>query len=494
MWSRVSYKLILVVAVVSLATIGVFSYLLTNTQHRSLISQIEHNANQISETIKSSTQHDMLLNRREPLHRMIDTFGEQDGIEQVRIFNKDGEIIYSAGGVDVGTMVDKRAEACYACHAADRPLARLPVNERTRVFSASEGFRKLGIINPIYNDPSCWQAACHAHTADQTVLGVLDITMSLEEVDRQLLANWGNVAIFAATAVLALSLIIWWFFESLVGKPVGRLVAATRKVASGDLSGQLDVKRRDELGHLAASFNDMTSKLHEQQQQLYQSDKLASLGRLAAGVAHEINNPLTGVLTYSSFLLKRASDPEVASDLETIVRETKRCRQIVKGLLDFSRQGQPKKTSVDLDETTRRALRIVNNRLALDGITVKTDIPPDLPKIKADANQMVQVLINLVVNAADAVGDQGGEISIRARPRSVHGTSEIEIRVTDTGCGIPPDDVGKVFEPFYTTKAQEGTGLGLAVVWGIVDKHGGRVDIESDVGSGTTVTIHLPIS
>ena len=350
MMARIGVKLILAVGAVSLATIGAFSYLLTNTQHHALISQVEHNANQISETIKSSTQHDMLLNRRERLHRMIDTFGTQEGIEQVRIFNKEGEIIYSSERSAIGHMVDKQAEACYACHAADRPLERLPVQQRTRIFGSRGETRALGIINPIYNEPSCWEADCHAHAASQKVLGVLDITMSLEEVDRQLIANWIQAALFALTAVVALSLILWRFFENLVGKPVGRLVRATQTVASGDLTGTVEVQRRDELGRLAESFNVMTRRLAETQQQLYQSDKLASLGRLAAGVAHEINNPLTGVLTYGSFLLNRAKDPETKEDLETIVRETKRCRQIVKGLLDFSRQVPSKKTSVDLTE------------------------------------------------------------------------------------------------------------------------------------------------
>ncbi len=493
MSTRVSSKLILAVAVVSIATIGVFSYLLTDAQHRAMITQVEHNANQISETIKSSTQQDMRLNRRDDLHRMIDTIGRQDGIEGVRIFNKEGEIIYSAEADVIGTLVDKRAEACYACHAADRPLERLPVAERTRVFRAGEDHRQLGIINPIYNDPSCWQAACHAHTADQTVLGVLDITMSLEDVDRQLVANWIKVALLAATAVLALSLIVWWWIESRVGKPVAHLVDATRKVASGDLGHEVHVHRQDELGRLADSFNEMTRTLAEQQQQLYQSDKLASVGRLAAGVAHEINNPLTGVLTYGSFLLNRTDDPEVKKDLETIVRETKRCRQIVKGLLDFSRQVRPKKTRVDLHEVIRRAITIVRNRLTLNDITVTVDVAKNLPEVHADRGQMAQVMINLLVNATDAIGREGGEITIQARPKTTGGITEVVLEVKDTGCGIPPEGLGKVFEPFYTTKSQEGTGLGLAIVWGIVNKHDGTVELASEVGRGTTVTVHLPV-
>jgi two-component system NtrC family sensor kinase len=303
-----------------------------------------------------------------------------------------------------------------------------------------------------------------------------------------------RVVLFALTAVVAISFIIWLFFEVLVGKPVKRLVEATNVVAGGDLTSKLDVKRNDELGHLANSFDGMTHKLAEVQQQLYQSDKLASLGRLAAGVAHEINNPLTGVLTYSSFLAKRVGDnPEMQEDLDTIVRETKRCRQIVKGLLDFSRQVPARKTNVDLDEVVTKSLGIVNNRLSFDNISVTKQIPDGLPPIRADLNQMLQVFINLFVNAADAIGQEGGEISVTADLREVDHRSEVEIRVADTGCGIPSEEVSKVFEPFYTTKHREGTGLGLAVVWGIVDKHGGRIDLVSEENVGTTVTLHFPV-
>jgi len=494
MMNRIGYKLILAIAVVSVTIIGAFSYLLTHSARRALIAQVEHNAHQLSETIKSGTKHDMLLNLPEGLRDAIDTMGRQEGIERVRIFNKDGEITYSSEPSAIGSLVDKRAEACYACHAADRPLERLPTTERTRIFEVREGQRSLGIINPIYNEPSCSEAACHAHAAEQKVLGVLDVTLSLAEVDREFAAGRRRVLLFTLTAVIAISFIIWLFIENLVGKPAGRLVEATQAVASGDLSTKLDVKRNDELGRLAKSFNTMTEKLAEMQGQVYQSDKLASVGRLAAGVAHEINNPLTGVLTYSSFLLKRVDgNPEAKEDLETIVRETKRCREIVKGLLDFSRQAPATKSYVDLREVVDRSLTIVANRLGSDHVTVEKRIDADLPRFRADPNQLTQVLINLLVNAVDAIGKGRGEIVLSARSLGSESGRKIEIKVSDTGCGIEPEEIGKVFEPFFTTKQHEGTGLGLAVVWGIVDEHGGTIDLESDVGVGTTVTLHLPL-
>lgn len=494
MKNKISYKLILAVGCVAVTTISVFSYIIIDSQRKELISQIEHSAHQLSETVKSSTKYDMLINQRESVHRIIDTIGEQDGIEKVRIFNKEGEIIFSSNKEETSSMVDKQAEACYACHVAYQPLERLPISERTRIFKGKDGVRNLGIINPIYNEPGCWQGDCHIHKANQKVLGVLDITMSLEEVDRQINANQIRMVIFALSAIAAISFILWFFVQRLVGKPVSQLVKATNIVAAGDLDYKIKVDKHDELGYLAKSFNEMIQKLSEAQRQLVQSDKLASLGRLSAGIAHEINNPLTGVLTYSSYLLKRASaNDELKKDLEIIVRETKRCREIVKGLLDFARQVPSIKTNIAINDVITQSLAIVDNQLSIKNISVKKYLKEDLPTIKADANQIQQVFINLFVNAADTIGNEGGEISITTTPEQDKGKNYIKIQVSDTGCGIPRENLTKIFEPFYTTKGQKGTGLGLAVVWGIIDKHDGTITVDSEVVKGTTFTIQLPV-
>lgn len=177
MSTRISHKLIAAVVGVTLAIIGVFAYLMLTAQRSQQLKELELSAQQLSETVKSSTKYDMLLNQRESVHRIINTIGAQPGIEKVRIFNKEGAIIFSTDTLDVGKWVDKKAEACYACHVADQPLERVPIAERTRVFQTETHPATLGIINPIYNEPSCWQAECHAHSAQQKVLGVLDITM-----------------------------------------------------------------------------------------------------------------------------------------------------------------------------------------------------------------------------------------------------------------------------------------------------------------------------
>jgi two-component system NtrC family sensor kinase len=495
MLNKISYKLILAVGGTTISIVTIFFYFIFESQHRTMIQLVEQNASQCSETIKSGTRYDMLLNQREHTYQIIEAISQEQAIEKIRIFNKLGEISYSTDKHEIHHMVDKKAESCFACHAEDAPLEKLSIPERTRIFASSNYQKSLGIINPIYNEPSCWQSDCHAHDKNQTVLGVLDVTMSLNEVERQIAANRRKILIFVISAIIAISLLLWILVHQLVGKPVEQLVKATRIVADGDLEYQIKKFKNDELGHLGQSFNDMTSKLVIAQRQLYQSDKLASLGRLTSGIAHEINNPLTGVLSYSSLLLKRDDfTAEVKEDLEVIVRETKRCREIVKRLLDFARQEPPKKTNVNINEVIGRAVSILTNQFNLKNISTQIRIADNLPALKADANQLQQVLINLLVNAADAINEKGGEIHVSVDNGKLNGRECVTIEVTDFGCGIPRENLTKIFDPFFTTKGQKGTGLGLAVVWGIVEKHDGKIEVQSEVGKGTTFTLRLPMN
>jgi two-component system NtrC family sensor kinase len=292
---------------------------------------------------------------------------------------------------------------------------------------------------------------------------------------------------------------IFFLVNRIVLKPVNAIVAATRKVADGDLHYTIALPQRDEIGMLAQSFNAMTQKLSEAQRQVYQSQKLAAVGQLAAGVAHEINNPLTGVLSYSSFLLKRAADkPEFKDDLDVIVRETQRCRGIVKGLLDFARPSPPEKHPSDINEIVERAIRIVHAQLAAHRVEVHKRLRADLPAVNADANQIQQIIVNLLLNANDAIGDTGGTVALTTDLRTNRDGaradgSAIEISVSDTGCGIPEAHLERLFEPFFSTKGRKGTGLGLAVAWGIVERHNGRIEVESAVGKGTTFRVLLPV-
>ncbi len=430
---------ILGVAVVTAAVIGVMSVLIIRTHRAALLAQLMRGADQVSETIGSSTYYDMLENRRESLHREITTIGRQQGIEKVRLFNATGTIMFSSDEGEIGHSLDKKAEACYACHAAGEPLRRLSTRERARVYRAADGHRVLGMIRPIHNEASCWNAACHVHSRNEAVLGVLDVDLSLAEADRQIAGDQRLFMLLAMLAIVASSLLLWLLNQRLILRPVAALIAGTRKVAEGDVHTTIPATAGHELGDLARAFNEMTRRLGEAQRQLTHAEKLASVGRLAAGVAHEINNPLTGVLTYASFLQKRLKDnPETAADLEVIVRETKRCREIVRGLLDFARQTPPRRQPTDLNAVVRSGVAVVMNQLAIDHVALDFQLAAGLRPVPADANQLQQVIVNLLLNAADAIGGGGGTIHLRTREIEVppRGHAVIRAAACPRGCDL----------------------------------------------------------
>ncbi|MBI5475461.1 MAG: HAMP domain-containing protein [Ignavibacteriales bacterium] len=618
-FQNIGFRLIFAVALTSLVIIGVFAYFNIKSQTGSLISEVERHANQLGETVIASTRFDMMLNQRDRIQETINSIGKQPQIRDVRIINKVGKIIYSSDSKNINKMVDKRAESCYACHSEDRPLEQISITERTRIFKEHpELNRILGIITPIYNENSCWQADCHAHPKNQKVLGVLDVSISLAEVDKTIVTREWEIVIFAIVAIIAVGLLIAFFVRRWVSNPVNDLLNATQQISQGNLNFAIKDLGKDEIGKLSSSFNNMTKKLAEARLQLFQSDKMASLGRLAAGVAHEINNPLTGVLTYSSFLLKRTkNNPELQEDLNIIVRETLRSREIVKSLLDFARQSVPRKSKANLNEIIDKAISVIQNQLSVKKIKIIKQSENNVPPITVDSNQIQQVFINLFVNASDSISESGGTITIETKQISlspfgvaqvknstcpkrhslmdnefkidglpslkvkiisggkegiihldpVYGkhrnlyqpeikidnetkflcavcntslvqqnkncpkcgapvlafevdgqgiyevcSSEntnwekwdfvdsaglkeyIEIKISDTGCGISKEDIPKIFEPFFTTKGQKGTGLGLAVIWGIIDNHNGTISVESEIDKGTTFTIRLPLS
>jgi two-component system NtrC family sensor kinase len=494
MRTRIGTRLILGAGLATALVIGGMAVAVLRTHTAQLLAERTRSADQLSETIKSSTHFDMLENRRDNVHRDIRAVGglHEQGIRKVRVFNKEGRIMFSSASEEIGTSLDPRGEACYACHAEGRPLERLEIQARARTFRAPDGTRVLGVINPIPNEASCSTAACHAHNAKQSLLGVLDVNVSLAEVDQEITRSRNVIMVSAILAILAGSSMLWWLNRRLVVRPVAALLAGTRRVSEGDLGTVIPVSGRHELSALARAFNEMTRNLADTQRQLAQADKLASVGRLAAGVAHEINNPLTGVLSYASLLRKRMEhDVPACEDLDVIVRETVRCRGIIRGLLDFARPTAPARKPMDLNEVVRRSVSVVMTQLTLNQVNLSLDLAADLPTVQADANQIQQVIVNLLLNAADAIGSEGGSISATTRAGSA---ASIEFLLEDSGRGIAAEDLPRIFEPFFTTKGNHGTGLGLAVSWGIVEAHGGSLEVQSEPGRGTRFTLRLPTS
>jgi two-component system NtrC family sensor kinase len=359
------------------------------------------------------------------------------------------------------------------------------------VYADASGQRRFQIIEPVYNEPACSTEGCHP--SGQAVLGVMGLTVPLSRIDAQLAEHRARIWASSLVAIVLVCAVVLFMLRRLVSRRIRGLVEGTRLVASGKLEHRIADLGNDELGALAASFNRMTETLQETRGQLLQSERLASLGRLSAGIAHEINNPLTGVLLCGSTVLDDlpADDPR-REHLQVVVQETTRCRDIIRSLLDFARQRVPQKSAVRVAEVVDRAVRIVRNQASIGHIEIHYTPPAEctVPPLFVDAGQIQQVLLNLLLNAVDAMS-RGGTIMISCS--EVDG-GFAELRVTDTGVGIPPENLSRLFEPFFSTKGVKGNGLGLAVSWGIVEQHGGTLRVESEVGRGTTFFVRLPLA
>ncbi len=319
----------------------------------------------------------------------------------------------------------------------------------------------------------------------------------------------------AALSVILLSVIAYYTTSNIV-KPVKVLAQATEKVADGDMSYRVHIDTKDEIGFLADSFNLMTAALQEAtdgyrsltrtleekvdektkelkatQDFLIQSEKLASLGKLAAGVAHEINNPLTSILINSHLLLEKLkNDDDSEEKLKLVIDETTRCSSIVSGLLEFARQTPPEKTVVDINRIIESTLLIMDTQAMVHKVRIVKHLDDALPQIKVDINKIKQVFTNLILNALDAMSD-GGVLKIVSQ---LSGDGKcVEVSFEDSGKGIPKEHLRKIFDPFFSTKGTKGTGLGLSISYGIVQQHGGTIDVESEVGKGTKITICLPL-
>ena len=520
-------RLFVPLLLIAVAVLAAYAWISFHSTRDHIVELVTAQAGRCSELIRRSTHDGMLLNRKDEVQRIFERIAAGSEVSAVRVYDKEGRIFLSGQPREIGgDPFGLSSRPCRACHgengqrspAADVGTSPLP----PRILRGEGTLRHLSVIE---NEPGCAEAACHAHDPGQRVLGVLEVEMSLASLGEALrTTRWQLLGAAAALMVIVVAVSSVSIHHGIL-QPVARLRQGTLRVAAGDLDTRIDVSGEHELAQLGDAFNQMaedlaaarkeadewsrkledkvlekTEDLRRTQRQVLHMERMAPLGKLSATVAHELNNPLSGILMYSRLVSREMACQPLDDDareelqryLDLIARESQRCGTIVKNLLLFARRGGAELAPVDLNDVVDRSLQLVRHHLEMHDVRlVHEPLAGDSESI-ADAGQLQQALVALLVNAVEAMSgptEEGGELTVR-----LSGDEEqVLIDVQDTGVGIPAEVQPHIFEPFFSTKdGENGVGLGLAVVYGIVERHRGSIEVESEPGRGTTFHLRLP--
>jgi two-component system NtrC family sensor kinase len=420
------------------------------------------------------------------------------------IVDKIKETVYedlTYGGTDVGTATifqDDVRISTNVKHADGSRAIRTRVSEEVYNQVVVEGepwIERAYVVNNWYI------------TAYEPIRNIKDEIIGILYVGilEQKYADIRDQTVFAFLGITLMGAIVSMVLTSMVSRrisiPIITLVDASREVEQGNLDTRVEIKSSDELGELADTFNAMAAALKERDEQLkefttsriMESERLALIGQLSANVAHELNNPLQGIVTYSHLLLEKLpSDESAAKSVQKIVTQANRCRDIIRGWLDFARQRKPDTTVCDFNSVMGESVSLVENQALFINIKIDTQFEEHLPLVVVDPSQMQQVIMNLIINAAEAMEGEG-KLILGTKYEPEEGLVEIEI--TDTGPGIPEENLERIFDPFFTTKeVGHGTGLGLAISYGIIKEHSGSIAVESEAGKGTTFFVRIPVT
>lgn len=529
--SSIYGRVVITIAALSLLFFVSFGIIFRGVNERHLNKVCKQSGSNIGSIVEGALYHAMLTNDWPALENTIDVINDLPGIEDVNLYDKEENLVYSSYAEDNSGRSNPRCKDCHAdiqsmFNGSERSHRIISLDSECEMTSIDHDYRLLMIHSPIVNQASCSTAACHAHDASDPLLGSFVIRIPMDALDNAISQSSTDFFILAAISALILITFLVFFTRRTIKRPLTEIVRATEAVSQGDRSTRLKVERSlpQDVQQVSETFNKMldnlqaasdeleewshqledkvqakSEELMEIQKELIHVERMASLGKLSSSVAHEINNPLSGVLTYTKLVHKQlktldfdAGQKEaILKYLKVIEDETKRCGGIVKSLLDFSRKDQQEFAVNHLQKLLHEAYQLMEHQMKISNISFREEHAAENDLVKCSENQIKQAVIAILLNASEAVTDHG-EILIRtSNPDPAH----ICLEIIDNGSGIAPKDLPHVFEPFFSGKEKvSGIGMGLSIVHGIVQSHHGKVEVQSEVGEGTRVSICLPLS
>lgn len=473
-----------IVISITLLTFGIsaFTFLNLQKEQTQLINSARESTEILLNTIEGSIYNSMRIGNTEDTQTILEMVGSGHKLLSVRIFHPHGVVLKSSRPAEVGKAVDSEDYQLYIN------------NKREGIFTGGSQGETLKMLKPIYNDVPCYP--CHGNKTK--VIGVLNINYSLLETRKRMMEAT-NIFIISTVAIIiflsgAISLVMLKF----VRKPLNLIVRNMAKVEEGDLSVRMKAIGKDEVGRLIVSFNSMVDRLDTAKkeldqyhfQQMERADRLASVGEMAAGIAHEIKNPLTGIAAAMTIIKEDflPSDPRTEI-VNEILEQIKRLDKTVNDLLFFGKPTQPEPTCINVNTILKKTIMFASQHRGGKNVEKRLELNEDLPPIYVDPKQIQQVFLNLILNALQAMRE-GGILTITSAPLEKEGEKWVRVSIADTGPGIPEQILGKIFTPFFTTKAQ-GTGLGLAICHKLIVQHGGVLSVDSEDGKGTVFSVEL---
>lgn len=519
--SKLSIKLIIIISGVLLLNLAIYTLITVRELKQEITGGLLENAYNVSDIVKKSARYSMLLNRSEDVQQIIKTVGSEKGVHKIRVYNKIGEIKYSSDTLEITKSLDMNSEACNICHFNNNKLTNLSFDKMIRYYNDENGRRVMGFINPIYNEPDCYNADCHYHEPNKAVLGVLDLIIYTDRIDAIINSNVKNILYGSLLIMVMIAISSAIAIALVVNRPIKKISKGITELSAGNLSYKIELHSNDELGKMANQFNQMSEKLdkatreikewnetlntkvqekNQELKKIYEQivhvEKLASLGKLSATVAHELNNPLEGILTYSKLILKILNKQNedgkhnnLLKYLELIADESARCGRIVKDLLLFSHTNETQNQQQDLRQIIDKGLTLINHHLEINKIRLVKMYDQSPVYVYCDAQKIEQAMLSIIMNAIEAMPD-GGKLTVVATKADNTGF----VLIQDEGPGISEKDLPNIFDPFFTTKRdKKGTGLGLSVCYGIIMQHKGSLSVEETSEKGTTFKVTLPL-